>query len=110
MKAPRFLFSKTPSKCCGAKALVVQSRPGGLISQNCLKCGTPAHINEQALPDLDCDFCAGSLRTARVDGKNYFYVCKLCGRKWKIGDTMPHWGELFTYCGLAVASDRPVVG
>jgi hypothetical protein len=110
MKAPRFLLSKTSSKCCQAKALVVQSRAGGYISQNCLKCGKSYRIHEHALPDLDCDVCARSLRTERVDGKNYFYVCKQGNRNWKIGDTVPHWGELFAYCGLAVDRDRPVAG
>lgn len=107
MKAPRFLFSKTSSKCCQAKALVVQSRAGGFISQNCLKCGKSDYINEHALPDLDCDSCARPLNIERIDGQNYFYVCRQCNRNWKIGDTVPHWQELFAYSGLAVDSDLP---
>jgi len=107
MRALRFLYSKIPSKCCQAKALVVQSRQGGFISQNCLKCGKPDYINEHALPDVDCDFCGGNLVVQRIDSQNYFYVCAHCNRNWKIGDTVPHWGELFAYSGLAVDSDLP---
>ncbi len=107
MKALRFLFSKTPSTCCQAKALVVQSRSGGFISQNCLKCGKSDYINEHALPDLGCDICARPLGIERVDGQNYFYVCTQCNRNWKIADTVPHWRELFAHSGLAVDSDLP---
>ena len=108
MKAPRFLYSKTSSKCCRAKALVVQSRPGGFISQNCLRCGKSDYINEDGLPDLECDCCGRILKIEHVDNQNYFYVCQQCNRNWKISDTVPHWSELFAYSGLAVDSDVPV--
>jgi ribosomal protein S27E len=107
MKSTRFLYSKTASKCCRAKALVVQSRAGGFISQNCLKCGKSDYINEHALPDLECDFCGRRLKVERVDGQNYFYVCGQCNRNWKIGDIVPAWAELFGYSGLAVDTDLP---
>ena len=107
MRAPRFLYSKTPSRCCRVKALVVRSRQGGFISQNCLKCGKADYINELALPDLKCDLCDRTLEVRRVDGQNYFYVCDHCERSWKIADTVPHWSELFAYSGLAVDSDLP---
>lgn len=108
MKAHRFLYSKIFSKYCDANALVVQSRPGGFISQNCLKCGKPDYINEHNLPDLECDLCGHALKIERIDGQNYFYVCGQCNRTWKVGDTVPPWGELFTYSGLVVDSDLPV--
>ena len=109
MRASRFLYSKTPSTCCQYQALVVQSRAGGFISQNCLKCGKSDYINEHALPDVACDFCTGALVVRRRDGRNYFYVCERCNRNWKIGDIVPHWSELFAYSGLAVDSDLPAV-
>lgn len=108
MKAPRFLYSKTPSGCCDAKALVVRSRQGGFISQNCLKCGSSGYISAHELPDLECDSCGRILAIKNLDGQNYFYVCEHCGRHWKIGDTVPHWSELFAYSGLAVDSDLPM--
>jgi len=108
MKAPRLLLSKELSKCCEKKAIIVQSRPGGLVSQNCLKCGHPSYINEKLLPNLDCDFCAQPLKVELNDGKNYFYNCKQCNRNWKIGDIVPHWADLFAYSGLAVDSDFPI--
>jgi len=108
MKAPRFLYSKTASKCCRAKALIVQSRAGGFVSQNCLKCGKSDYINPQALPDLECDYFGRILKIEFLDGQNYFYVCQSCNRNWTLGDTLPNWKELFAYSGLAVDSDLPV--
>ena len=87
------------SNCCNAKTIIVQSRKGGFISQNCLKCGIPNNIDDRSLPDLDCAFC-GKLLTVEIVDKNYFYTCKQCNKNWKIADNVPHWGDLFQYSGL----------
>ncbi|MCC6694834.1 MAG: hypothetical protein IT365_04290 [Candidatus Hydrogenedentes bacterium] len=108
MRAPRFIYSKSPSKCCKAKALIVQSRPGGFISQNCLKCGKPAYIQVDDLPECVCDFCEHPLKVEKTDGQNYFYACGRCNRNWKIGDNVPRWDELFEYAPLA-AGGQPTV-
>jgi hypothetical protein len=105
MKAPRFIYSVEASKCCNSKALLVRSREGGFVSQNCLKCGKPAYVAPESLPDLSCDFCGASLETVKLDGTNYFYKCCKCGHSWKLADNLPHWTELFSYCGLAAYGD-----
>jgi hypothetical protein len=98
MRSKRFLFSKQASTCCSYKALLVQSREGGFITQNCLKCGKPGYVNLEDLPDLLCDFCSSRL-SKEIQEKNYFYACHRCKRKWKLGDNLPHWSELFEKSG-----------
>ncbi|MGB8990510.1 MAG: hypothetical protein WCD80_00485 [Desulfobaccales bacterium] len=101
MRSKRFLYSKKPSKCCSYKALLVQSREGGFISQNCLQCGKPDYVSPENLPDLLCDFCESDLSVEKLDNKNYFYACNKCKRNWKIADILRHWAELFEKSGLA---------
>ena len=102
MKAARFIYSAGHSQCCDHKALLVRSRAGGFVSQNCLKCGREsAYVGLNQLPDLECEICAVPLAVGKLDGQNYFYKCGKCGRTWKLADYLPHWSELFAYCGLA---------
>jgi hypothetical protein len=107
MKAPRFLYSLRPSKCCNAKSLLVQSRPGGFVGQDCLKCQKGSdHVGLADLPPLDCDLCGNSLRATKDMMSNYVYQCDSCGRVWKLGDNLPRWSELFEYSGLAAHGDE----
>ena len=105
MQAKRFLISKRKSKCHGASALVVRSREGGMVSQNCLKCGKSGYISAEDLPDLICEFCGNALVVEKKDGTNYHYVCGKCGRFWKVATYVPDWRESFGHCGLAVDAD-----
>lgn len=107
MRSLRFLYSRQPSKCCNYRALIVQSRDGGFVSQNCLKCGKPDYINEFALPELCCDSCESSLTVKKLDGKNYHYMCNTCRRNWLLASVVPHWKELFEYSGLAAGGEFP---
>ncbi|MEJ2672796.1 MAG: hypothetical protein P8168_11475 [Deltaproteobacteria bacterium] len=100
MRSKRFLFSKKQSTCCSSKALLVQSRAGGLVSQNCLQCGKPDTVSLENLPDLVCD-CCGSVLLKKIQQKNYFYFCHKCNRNWKLADNLPHWSELFKESGFA---------
>jgi hypothetical protein len=100
MRSKRFLFSKKLSTCCGYKALLVQSREGGLVSQNCLQCGTPGTVSFENLPDLICD-CCGSTLSKEIQQKNYIYACRKCKRNWRLADNLPHWSELFKESGFA---------
>jgi hypothetical protein len=100
MRSKRFLFSKKPSKCCGYKALLMQSREGGLVSQNCLQCGKPGTVSLDDLPDLECD-CCESILAKEIRQKNYFYACRKCNRVWQLSDNLPHWSELFEESGFA---------
>jgi DNA-directed RNA polymerase subunit RPC12/RpoP len=101
MKAPRFLKSETLSKCHSAPSLLVRSRDGGFISQNCLKCGHSSYVSIDQLPKLKCEFCLLiDLEVGKNDDGNYQYKCQGCGRKWNLPEMLPHWSELFSYCGL----------
>ena len=76
-----------------------------MVSQNCLKCGKPHYVRESELPEINCDLCGGRLTVQMVDGKNYYYVCGVCKRKWKLSECVPDWSELFSYSGLAAHGD-----
>jgi hypothetical protein len=108
MRSLRFIYSSVPSKCCDYRALLVQSRDGGFVSRNCLKCGKPGYVNQSQLPDLTCDFCASSLHIQKLDGTNYHYVCSSCDRYWMLANVLPHWTDLFEYSGLAAHGDAPL--
>lgn len=105
MRAARFLYGTDISKCCKAKTLLVKSRDGGFISQNCLRCGRSGYIAQERLPELNCDFCGGRLHVKKLDGSDYHYVCGGCNRAWKLAENLPDWSELFSYCGLAAYGD-----
>lgn len=105
MRAARFLYGTDVSGCCKTKTLLVRSRDGGFISQNCLKCGQSGYITQDKLPRLDCDFCGTHLQVKKLDGSNYHYVCDGCGKSWKLADNLPNWSELFSYSGLAAYGD-----
>src|SRR5688572_2041781 len=100
MKTKRFLYSPALSPCCGQKALLVQSRAGGFVSRNCIKCGRSHYVNAQQLPELDCEFCNATLQVRKSDGVNYHYVCDSCARQWHLASMLPDWSELFEYSGL----------
>jgi hypothetical protein len=108
MKSERFIYSKTPSRCCGERALLVRSRAGGFVSRNCLKCGKSDYVTKFDLPDMLCDHCGQQLEICTTDsagGRNYSYNCSKCDHRWVLADVIPHWAELFTYSGLAAAGD-----
>jgi ribosomal protein S27E len=48
--------------------LLVKRRDSGFVSQNCLKCGKPAYVDESALPELECDMCAARLTVKKSTG------------------------------------------
>lgn len=105
MKANRFLLSSTLSKCCGYKAILVKSREGGFVSQDCLKCGTSHHVRKSELPELECEYCDTVLEKKQHQGKGYTYRCDNCDQEWHLASNLPHWSELFEYSGLSADGD-----
>ena len=105
MKTKKFLISKHPSSCCSCNSMIVKSRDGGFVSQNCLKCGKPNYINQNSLPELKCEFCDSILKIELIDGKNYFYVCEKCNKNWKLSEEVPDWKDIFEYSGLGIQSE-----
>ena len=51
------LVSKRPSRCCGAPAIIVRSREGGMVSQGCTKCNAPDYVRPSDFPDTKCYTC-----------------------------------------------------
>jgi len=109
MRTKRFIFGTRQSPCCTRSMLLVRSRRGGFISQNCIQCGKPSWVNMAELPQILCDHCGTELTVQKVDGQNYFYVCEPCGKQWMLGEVLPDWQELFEHCGLAAYGDGGLV-
>ena|SRR5437016_2741811 len=104
------LHGKRPSTCHGAPTIIVLSRPGGFVTQNCSysECGVGASVIESDLPDLLCSECNGQLTP--LLHKNYFYVCDNCQLEWEVPSLVPAWHELFEYHGFGLSSDREQFG
>lgn len=101
------IVSLSRSRCCGAFSLLVGSRQGGFISQDCLQCGNrSAHVGSMDIPDLDCDDCqAAGVIVVRVLYDDYWYECTSCRNRWRLFDILPFWSELFEYSGLGAPGD-----
>ena len=50
--------------------MLVQSRDGGFISRDCLKCGRSDYVRPDQMPDLHCEFCDAPLAVKKADGVN----------------------------------------
>jgi len=96
------LQGPSPSKCCTVPTVIVQSRDGGLVSQNCSKCGHPDYIRLSELPPLACPRCKVQLQITdtKNNRKNYWYICPQCNSETLLANVVPHWSELFDECGL----------
>jgi RNase P subunit RPR2 len=99
------LNSKYLSYCCKAPQMIVQSRSGGFVSQNCEKCGKSSYISQNELPDLFCKKCSVPLVTGLNIQKNYIYRCPICDREFLVWDLVPNWKEYFEEYGLGLGSD-----
>src|SRR5688572_22005553 len=102
MRARRLIFSAKPSRCCGCRSVFVRSRDDGFVTRGCLKCGKTDPVKECEIPSLACEHCdlpKESITVSVID-KRYVYRCDECGRQWQLAEVLPHWAELFQYCGL----------
>ena len=107
MKPPRFLKSDTLSRCHNSPFLLVQSRKGGFVSQNCLKCSRPDYVTMGQLPKLRCESCLGNLEVGTNRDGNYEYSCQTCQRVWSLPNMLPRWSDLFST--IAACSPTPDV-
>jgi hypothetical protein len=108
--APCLIVAVRLSRCCNARSILVRSRPGGFIAQDCLNCGQKSdYVRENDMPDLDCEGCCRLRREREVEPRirenNYWYECTGCRRTWKIGSIAPIWSNTFEYAGLAAPGD-----
>jgi len=99
------LYSKQTSECCGARARIVRSRDGGMVSQNCTRCGKPNYVRPADFPPVQCAACGTLLVIKKQDGTNYYFVCAKCNTQAKIADLVPDWSDLFVRHGLAAFGD-----
>jgi hypothetical protein len=105
----RIIKAVSPSRCCNAPSILVRSRPGGFVTQDCLRCGQRSdYVRENDIPDLDCEGCSRfrpNTIVPTLKGNNYWYECTGCGRAWEIALIVPIWSDTFEYAGLAAPGD-----
>lgn len=93
------------SQCHGSPSLIVLSRPGGLVSQNCIECGKPRLLSSSELPTIICDLCSKEMKSFINADKNYAYECQECGKVVVLPNIVPLWQDRFEYHGLGLDSD-----
>lgn len=96
------LHSRSTSSCCHAINVLVRSRPGGFVTQNCNACGKPQPLNLPELPELKCKECKVNVGKFINDLKNYSYKCPSCQKEWQLANLVPAWQEKFKYHGFAI--------
>lgn len=101
MSQARLLYSRSNSKCCGSRSVVVRSREGGFVTQNCEQCGKPRAIRSEEFPKLKCAACQVEVGIVLVE-KNYAYKCSLCGITKMVHTMVPSWEDRFSYHGYAI--------
>jgi hypothetical protein len=102
---PLTAYTKGTSRCHGARCLIVRSRDGGMVSQNCIDCRKPYYISPSDFPDLACPSCGVLLVVRKTDGRSYFFECLQCKKALKVASAVPDWSDLFRYEGLAAFGD-----
>jgi len=93
------------SYCHQKPSLIVRSREGGFVTQNCLKCGKPRSLSFTELPELLCGECENDLVPFINADHNYAYRCPNCDTSFELASIVPWWHEYFPYMGFGVDSD-----
>ncbi|MBM7846193.1 hypothetical protein [Herpetosiphon giganteus] len=99
--AKSLLYSLQSSHCCASRSLIVVSREGGFITQNCTSCGKPRAIRPEHIPSALCTLCSIPM-LVKVFNKNYAYICQRCTNIHMIYQLVPAWEEYFEYTGFAI--------
>ena len=95
MATPKHIYyGKFPSQCHDAPTVLVKSKNGGYVTQNCTKCGDADHIEVAAMPEyFFCPLCDKPVE--RVKRTKSMYDCKRCQIKWELHTIVPEWSDLF---------------
>ena len=93
------------SYCHNQPSLIVRSREGGFVTQNCLECGQPRSLPFSELPKLYCKECGQQLSPRVNIFKNYAYKCSQCCYEFELATIIPKWSEVFEYHGFPLESD-----
>lgn len=102
----RLLVSETPSPCHHRPSIIVQSRKGGFVTQNCGTCGVPRALRLWELPAVQCPRCGIDLDSGTNANRNYEYSCRQCRFRCQVAELVPRWHELFDRHGYAIESDQ----
>ena len=85
------------------RKVIVQSRRGGFVAQDCESCGGSRYLPSTQLPALTCTRCRRLLATYHDHYSNYAYRCVPCGVQFRLWDVVPSWQELnFEFDGLSI--------
>jgi|GEM_PF-1452964 len=102
MNQEKLIYSLTASPCHhGCRNIVVRSREGGFVTQNCEECGEPRSISPEEFPKAKCHECKVDMVVAIIN-KNYAYQCTACGKVQMIYSLVPSWAERFDYHGYGI--------
>ena len=88
-----------------SRRVIVRSRTGGFVTQNCEHCGKPDSISQQDLSQVSCGKCGTVQSTGKSHLGNYVYSCPSCQRTTELHQLVPHWNELYEYDGFGLDSD-----
>jgi hypothetical protein len=75
--------------------IIVDSRKGGYITQNCFTCKAHLDIGLSEIPLAKCSECENELE--KVYKRNYAYRCNTCDWEREIYTLVPHYSEFFDY-------------
>lgn len=86
--------------CHDKPSLIVQSRKGGQVSQNCVVTGRPRKVTKDQLPEWSCKKCGHACEKSQDRYSTYIYVCTHCKAVVKIADLVPDWDDYFEEYGF----------
>ena len=101
MNDGKLIYGRSDSPCCGYRSIIVRSRKGGFVTQNCGKCGKPRSIIPKEFPMRKCSKCHGEMSIIKVK-YNYAYKCNRCGKLDMVSSIVHSWEEKFTYHGYPI--------
>lgn len=97
-------------RCHGRPSLIVRSREGGFVTQNCIETGCPRALHLHELPEIECSKCKRRTQTyINPDSNNYAYRCTNCDASVELQAIVPHWSERFEYFGYGLETDDQIV-
>ncbi len=115
-KNEKTLTGKHPSQCCNRPTVIVRSREGGAVTQNCSECGSRQYIWQDEIPPVQCSKCKVVLELDQRErppqpGKkdkrgSYFYACPICHGQWDVASLVPPWSAHFEQCGVYFPSEK----
>lgn len=108
-QAPFRIYGPSISSCCHQPSIIVQSRSGGFVTQNCTNCGYRYeylgefdYINEVAFL-IKCPYCLQTTCREVLPDKNYGFACHDCNIGLRLAAIIPDYEDLIRDAQLAIA-------